>query len=120
MIAHKNSKSPTKAEAERIARMMTLGCVCCHQFGGWRYPECHHIVQGNKRLGHWYTIPICSGHHRGAWTGLESGPRVALSDGSKLFVVTFGSERELWKKVQDRLGLPYIWPSSKILPRRVA
>ena len=120
MIAHRGSKSPTKAEKQRIERMMTLGCVCCAQFGGWLYPECHHVVEGNKRLGHWYTLPICKGHHRGAWTGLEHGPRVALSDGSKRFEATFGTERELWKKVQDKLGLPYVWPVSKILPRRVA
>jgi hypothetical protein len=120
LILHKNSKPATKVEKARIERMMALGCICCYQFGGWIYPECHHIVSGNRRMGHWYTLPICSGHHRGAWTGLEYGPRIALSDGGKLFVATFGSERELWKKVQDRLALPYLWPVSKILPRRVA
>jgi hypothetical protein len=120
MIWHANAKAATKAEKQRIERMMTLGCICCYQFGGWRYPECHHIVEGNKRMGHWYSLPICSGHHRGAWTGLEHGPRIALSDGSKRFEAIFGTERELWKKVQDRLALPYVWPGSKILPRRVA
>lgn len=120
MIAHRNSIAPTKAERERINLMMLLGCVCCHQFGRWVTPECHHIVSANKRLGHWWTIPLCSGHHRGQWTGLEPGPRVALSNGSKAFVCTFGTERELWKQVQDRLALPYCWPSSKIVPRRVA
>lgn len=120
MIAHRNSIAPTKAERERIERMKMLGCICCYMFGLWVHPEVHHIVVGNKRLGHWYTIPLCPGHHRGAWGVLYAGQRIALSDGSKRFTEAFGTERELWKKVQDKLGLPYVWPSSKVLPRAVA
>jgi hypothetical protein len=100
--------------------MLMLGCICCYQFGGWVHPEVHHLISGNRRMGHNWTIPLCPFHHRGVSSGLFYGPRIALSDGGKIFVATFGNERELWKKVQDRLALPYVWPGSKILPRRVA
>jgi|SRR5689334_5304052 len=117
---------PTKYEQQRFDAMMRLGCVCCAQLD---IPnpaiDRHHIVKGNKRLGHWYTLPLCPGHHRGVWTPeqIELIPpdlRIAISDGSKLFEKQYGSERELWTKVQRRLKLPTVWPSSKILPRGVS
>jgi len=115
---------PTRYEQQRFDAMMRLGCVCCAQLD---LPnpstDRHHIVEGNKRLGHWYTLPLCPGHHRGVWSPeqIEIIPpdlRTAISDGSKLFEKHYGTERELWMKVQARLKLPAIWPSSKILPRR--
>lgn len=121
MIWHRNAVKPTKEEAERTRRMLLLGCICCGQFGIYRHAENHHIVEGNKRVGHWYTLPLCAGHHRGEWIpGEYYGKRVALSDGSKLFTEAFGTQRQLWKKTQDNLQLPYVWPASKIVPRRVA
>jgi hypothetical protein len=114
---------PTKYEAERIEAMLKLGCLCCAQLGIWHIAECQHIVEGN-RLGHWYTLPWCPGHHRGVWDEyqLEIIPkdlRVALSDGSKPFEKIYGTQRQQWEKVQRRLGLTAVWPSSKIVPRRV-
>jgi hypothetical protein len=44
--------------------------------------------------------------------------RVAISDGRKLFIEIYPTERQLWERVQTRLHLPMIWPVSKILPRR--
>ena len=112
---------PTKYEAERIDAMLRLGCCCCAQLGLWCIAECQHIVEGN-RLGHWYTLPICPGHHRGVWEKeqIEVIPpdlRVAISDGSKVFDPVYGTQKQLWMKVQARLKLPAIWPVSKILPR---
>jgi len=43
---------------------------------------------------------------------------VAISDGRPLFYAIYGSERELWEKVQLRLKLSLAWPVSKILSRR--
>jgi hypothetical protein len=89
----------------------------------WFIAECHHIVEG-KRLGHWYTLPVCPGHHRGVWTPEQTkiippDLRIAISDGSKLLEKHYGTERELWMKIQTRLKLPAIWPVSKIVPRRL-
>lgn len=101
-------KPPTKAEAARIERMKRLGCLCC---GG--QPEVHHITVGGRRLGHWWTLPICPGCHRGVWdTGEPS-----IDGGRKPFEKRFGTEKELFRQVQARLKLPFSWPESKIFRR---
>ena len=114
----------TKLEELRIQRMMQLGCVMCAVLElPYTAQECHHIVQGNRRLGHWFTLPLCRGHHQGDWTFeqrimIPRGKLVGIYSGSKLFEPVYGTERELWERVQARLGLS--WPESKILPRRAA
>lgn len=125
---HTSLRAPTKYEAERIEAMMRLGCVCCARL--FDLPvvaqECHHILAGGRRMGHWYTLPLCRGHHQGDWSPqqielIPAAKRVAISDGRKLFNAVYNSERKLWEVVQDRLHLPRVWPaSSKVLPRRVA
>jgi hypothetical protein len=114
---------PTKYEQKRIEAMLRLGCVVSAQLGLWSVAEVHHIVEGNRRLGHWYTLPLSPGFHRGVWSPeqIEVIPpdlRTAISSGSKLFEKHYGTERELWMKVQARLKLPAVWPITKILPRR--
>lgn len=115
--------TPTKYEQQRIEAILRLGCVCCAQLDIPNVAvDIHHIVVGNKRLGHWYTLPVCPGHHRGVWTAeqIELIPRdlrIAISSGSKAFAKLYGTERELWMKIQVRLKLPAVWPSSKVLPR---
>jgi hypothetical protein len=98
--------APNKAEKARIEAMMKLGCIVCDYFGAKsRAQECHHIVEGNKRLGHWYTLPLDRICH------------------SEINAITKGgepSERQLWERVQLKLMLPIYWPKSKILPRRTA
>lgn len=85
--------------------------------------ECHHILQGNKRLGHWYTLCLCKGHHQGIWTGeqcerFKEAFRVAISDGRKAFREIYGTELDLWLKTQHLLGLDDSLPATKIVPRR--
>lgn len=127
MIMHRNQKRATRAESLRIGRMKELGCCACIVYGipNDRFIECHHIVEGNKRLGHLYTIPLCAGHHRGAWqpaqiSALAPELLVSISSGSKVFTPIYGTNRSLWDKVQFVLGLDDEWPVSKILARRVA
>jgi hypothetical protein len=116
----------TQAESNRIARMMRLGCCACACLEmPYIAEECHHILEGNTRLGHWYTIGLCRGHHRGCWTdeqieAIDPDYRVAISDGRKVFTLVYPAERILWETTQDRLKLPKLWPVSKILPRSVA
>ena len=120
-------RAPTKYEAERMDAMMRLGCVACAQIGiAHVAQECHHILSGGRRMGHWFTLPLCRGHHQGDFSAEQrqvfpAGTLVAISDGRKLFNAVYSPERKLWEVVQDRLHLPKVWPvSSKVLPRRVA
>lgn len=123
-MKHSTGK-PTEAEDRRISRMMLLGCAACAHLEIWVVAqECHHILQGNKRLGHWYTIPLCKGHHRGIWNlsqqiVIPEGDRVSISDGRKAFTRVYPPEKQLWIEVQHRLRLSTDWPESKVLPRRL-
>lgn len=118
---------PTVAEANRIALMMDLGCLPCASVGyfGLTRKECHHLVSGNRRLGHWYTLCLCAGHHQGLWTAdqrlwIVQRDLVAISDGRKAFKRIYGTELDMWLKTQHLLELDDELPQSKILPRRVA
>lgn len=116
----------TKYEQLRVDAMMRLGCPFCAVLGIVNTAtDLHHIVEGNRRLGDWYTLSVCPGHHRGAWTPeqkqiLTEEQQIGIYSGSKAFEPIYGTEREMWVKIQRRLKLPAIWVGSKILPRIVA
>lgn len=129
MIWHPNYVRPTREEKRRMDLMVQLPCrACIQEPPGWpRARSCvQHIVEGNRRMGHLYTIPLCAGHHQGRWTRAQRHfmdssviemRAVALSDGSKLFVARYGTERDMWEETQLELDLPVIWPESKIFKR---
>lgn len=116
----------TRAERERIERISRLGCVACAKLDIVNVgTDIHHILDGGIRMGHGFTICLCPGHHRGVWgpEQIEIIPvekRISISDGRPLFYAVYGSEQELWQRVQLRLKLPVVWPVSKIVPRSVA
>lgn len=105
-MKHSTGK-PTKAEQARFDKMKEAGiCMCCYQIGikGEQYIEIHHLLSGNKRIGHMATVSLCPWHHRGS---LVAGDNVAdiliglvsrgpsLAHGSKPFHAEFGSDSEL-------------------------
>lgn len=56
---------PTKADRERFDALLRIGCLACLQrVQQYCIPEIHHLLSGNRRRGHQYTIPLCSYHHR--------------------------------------------------------
>ena len=120
-----STRAPTKYEAERIEAMKKHGCVACAVLGvpNLNELELHHILDGGKRMGHYFSIFLCAGHHQGRWTEgqldwIEPKQRFAISDGRKRFNAIYGTERLLWERVQKKLELPLIWPVSKRVPRR--
>ena len=126
-MKHSTGK-PTKAEQERIDRMMALGCIPCASLGLFSLPrsklECHHILSGGKRISHWYTLCLCKGHHQGKWSDAQrerfaEAQRVAISDGRKAFRAVYGTELDLWLKTQHLLHLDDELPTTKVLPRRL-
>lgn len=113
---HSTGKA-TKPEVERIKRLvLEVGCICCLlRFGVYNgHVEIHHIVRGNRRLGHWYTLPLCTAHHRAK----GEGPMTSIANGSKAFTAMHGTELDLWLKVQHMLKLSDELPTSKRVPRR--
>lgn len=105
MIWHRNAKPWTKAETARADRMaQDIGCIFCWLDEGHRGPceHRHHIKCGNKRMGHWYTLPCCEKHHNDCHNGTYN----------------HATQIDRWLKVQHALGLDDALPPSKIMPRR--
>lgn len=119
-------KKPNKAEQARMDALSKMQCPCCLMvLIHYHKVEIHHIVSGNKRLGHWYTIPLCAGHHRGEFTDtqvmrMSAHDLVAISDGRYAFQTVYGTEKAIWLKIQEVNGWDSTWPGSKVLPRRTA
>lgn len=119
MIWHAKSTTATSLEYERMDHIRTLGCMCCALKGdvSEKVIEIHHVIRGNKRLGHWYTIPLCTAHHRGE-RGIKGTKEVAVHGGMKAFRAAYGyDDLELWQRLQVVLGLDDSLPPSKIFKR---
>jgi hypothetical protein len=116
-----------KSEQARIERMLLLGCVACAAIGVVNHHmiECHHILDGGRRMGHRFTIPLCKGHHQGNFTVVQNmrllpEERASIAGGRKLFNQMFGTERKLLEKTDFLLGLDTPSPKTKIVTRRAA
>jgi hypothetical protein len=120
------SKHHTVADTDRFDALRALGCIVSRIFfGRWEPADIHHLVEGRKRLGHQYTIPLSPWFHRGVpprWDMRPSeveahkdfGPSLARSKRS--FVARFGTERELLAhtntllKIQEQLRTVPLYP----------
>jgi hypothetical protein len=95
------SKTPTAVERDWLDRLCELSCIACRKDGIDDTPgEVHHIVQGNRRLGHLFTLLLCPPHHRG--DGREV-PSVHFT--KRTFVQRYGSELELLDELQIEFGI---------------
>lgn len=118
---------PTKAESERIRRIVDYGCIVSRiKWRTYAPPDVHHLLDGGRNIGHWFTIPLSPWFHRGVTlSGMSQkemtrvyGPSLELDKDA--FETAFGTDRYLWEVVQRLFKLDRAWPPSKILPRRVA
>lgn len=110
-MRHSTGK-PTKAEKKRMDAIKAGNCVCCHMLGLESFwPEIHHLLSGNKRRGHMFTVGLCSHHHRN--TGFELYPHAdelrkrlgpSLANGSKPFREAFGDDNALLEYQNRLLG----------------
>jgi hypothetical protein len=82
-----------------MSRIPLIGCLACRQEGLFTQAEVDHLIDGGVRLGHRFTIGLCSWHHRAA---APRRPGPARAQGSKPFHATYGSDAELLA-VQDQL-----------------
>jgi hypothetical protein len=99
MVAFRGMKPATAAERAHMARVKELPCCVCIAGKQVDPTEVHHIVEGNRRLGHFYVLPLCTYHH----------VRVYLL-----------SQKKLWHKLMPTLGVTDVeWPVSKLVSRRV-
>lgn len=118
-----NSRSlppPTARQLQRWALLQDMGCLCCLLHG--RSPESralagpverHHQTVGGKhgapRLGHDFTIALCSWHHRGKPAGAPAvgvekilGPSYAKTP--RAFRAEYGNDAWLLKTQNEMIG----------------
>lgn len=115
-MKHSTGK-PTKAEQERLDRLHAMPCLACtmqmakileyREKQPFR-TEAHHLLSGNKRIGHLATIPLCGYHHQGnlknwpiSYAKKVFGPSLAYS--SKAFHARFGPDAELLARTNKLL-----------------
>lgn len=106
MIWHRNAKPWTQAEKDRADQMaVVIGCIFCWLEDGHRGPcqHRHHIKSGNKRMGHWFTLPVCEPHHNDCHNGRFNHAK----------------QIDTWLKVQHALNLSDELPRSKIFRREL-
>lgn len=114
MIWHRHAVQATSAELARNDLIREMHCMCCALKGDLtkKKVEIHHLKSGNKRMGHLYTIPLCSAHHRG---GTDEA---YVHGGMRAFVAAYGyTDLQLWQKLQVMLGMDDSPPKSKIFKR---
>jgi hypothetical protein len=86
-------KPGTKAEQRRKDAMREIGCIACILDGKpegerWeRMVEIHHMVQGNKKLGEAFTVPLCEPHH--------TGYGISWHKNRRIFRETYGQDLDL-------------------------
>jgi hypothetical protein len=94
---------PTAIEAKWMASIVEYGCIACRLNGHLPRPTAvHHIVEGGRRLGHLFTVPLCDpGHHQhGAELGL-----ISRHPYKARFEAKYGAEFELLAKLKTELGV---------------
>ena len=104
------SKAWTKAHRRRAIMLKEMGCILCREQGmGWRLPDIHHLLDGGRRMGHDYTIPLDPWYHEGhPPEGMNPREAKALFGPSmklhkREFVERFGSELDILERVDEQL-----------------
>jgi len=87
----------TKDEELHLDRVQQLGCIACRGLGVYSPAEIHHILDGGRRKGHKFVLPLCFPHHRGGGDG--SGGFVSRHPYKKRFEHDFGTEDDLLAEV---------------------
>lgn len=95
---HSKAKPPTKAEREWMAWVTEFGCIACYIDGNYGEPcAVHHIVSGNRRMGHLFSIGLCDpGHHQNGW----SRGMISRHPWKALFEEKYGTEMELLERLR--------------------
>jgi len=92
----------TKTERQHMDNVQSLGCIVCRRLGVYSPAEIHHVLDGNRRRGHMYVLPLCVPHHRGGSDGV-SDQFYSRHPYKKRFEHEYGSEAELLETVQELL-----------------
>lgn len=95
----------TRPEREWLDAITRIGCIVCILEGRGATPaEPHHMLEGGRRMGHLFTIPLCPTHHR---SGRNDAEVVSRDQNQRRFERRYGAEIYLLAKTRvfvDRLN----------------
>ena len=97
----------TKAESDHMAKISRLNCIICGTFP----VEVHHITDCGRRLGHFFTLPLCVNCHRGN-RGFSGKDRSSWDK-------SLSNQLKLLNKVYYKIGSYAPEYKTKIVKRRV-
>lgn len=87
---------------KRLGAVAQLNCIVCSEFGLKRKTrvEVHHFIGCGigKKASDWLTIPLCNSHHTSGKYG------EAIHNGQEAFEKKYGSQLELLKLTNQKLG----------------
>jgi hypothetical protein len=94
---------PTPTEAAWMDAAQSFGCIVCWLQHGVKTPAAiHHILSSGRRMGHFYTLPLCDpGHHQQSPTPLK----ISRHPDKARFERAYGTEIWLLAKLRELLFL---------------
>ena len=95
------TKAPTKSEKDFMGKLCLLGCIIC---GNTSRCSVHHIVEGGKRKGHDFAIPLCYEHHQ---AGMGEGAYISRHPWKARFEEKYGDEQILLAKAYRLMRSEY-------------
>lgn len=90
------------AEAAWMAAVSEFCIVCYQQYGVKGGAEVHHLKSGDRRMGHLFSIGLCTAHHRG---GEGEGRFISRHPWKDRFEAAYGTEAELLAATQQILNI---------------
>lgn len=97
----------TRLERAWMDAITQLGCIVCLLFRHvFSPPDVHHMLDGGRRRGHLFSIPLCPMHHR---SGRNDAEVVSRDQNQRRFEARYGTEESLLAKTRElvlqRFGL---------------
>ena len=88
----------------------SFGCIACW-LDGYDETPCvvHHMLSGNRRIGHHATIGLCPAHHHRSTSGLSVSKCIAIGpswhEQRREFRARYGSDTELVAMQSEVIGV---------------
>lgn len=83
--------------------IVRIGCCVCVRTGLGATPgEVHHLLRGQRRIGHLFSICLCLSHHR---ANLNNDVVTSRHHYRVAFEVRYGTEQELLAWSREQVGL---------------
>lgn len=102
-------KNGTKAGRDHMARIRSLPCIICLEWGMPQNSptEAHHVKSGrykSTRESDFKTIPLCHSHHNKLWRVEGDEEKIGFHNRQATWEALYGPDHEWLDKVADMLA----------------